>query len=128
MTSWQTAAGEPHARGLVGYVAHVRPTLSVEVDAPADAAWRELVDLDRWPGWGPTVRAARLGDGTRLLRDGSTGAVQTPLGVWLPFAVTDWRDDGQSRSWSWQVAGVPATSHSVTALGASRCRVEMSVP
>lgn len=98
------------------------------MDAPADLAWRQLVDLDAWPRWGPTVRAALLDDGTRLLSARSTGRVQTAVGVWLPFAVETWDEGGPARSWSWRVGGVPATDHAVTSRGASRCRVEMSVP
>lgn len=54
--------------------------------------------------------------------------MQTALGIWLPFQVESWRDDGPLRSWSWRVAGVPATEHVVISQGPSRCRVEMSVP
>jgi hypothetical protein len=106
----------------------MRPRLGVDVAAPRELAWRELIDLDRWPAWGPTVRAARLDDGARLLSAEATGSVRTSVGVWLPFRVEDWCDDGARWSWSWRVAGVPATEHSVTATGPSRCRVEMSVP
>jgi hypothetical protein len=106
----------------------MRPALGIDVAAPAGAVWDELVEVGRWPGWGPTVRAARLDDGTGRLHAGATGSVQTAPGLWLPFTVDDWQDDGQRRAWSWRVAGVHATEHSVTATGPSRCRVEMSVP
>lgn len=104
------------------------PTLGVEVDGPAEAAWDVLVELRWWPRWGPTVRAARLDDGSARLRRGARGAVQTPARVWLPFEVTQWREDEAVRSWGWRVAGVPATTHTVTSLGPGRCRVEMSAP
>lgn len=106
----------------------MRPHLGADVAAPADRVWQQLVDLDHWPVWGPTVRAARLTDGSRVLSVDATGSLQTPVGVWLPFRVERWYDDGTVRSWSWRVAGVPATDHTVTALGPDRCRVEMSVP
>lgn len=96
-----------------------------EVRAPAAAAWDLLVDLDRWPGWGPSVRAARLDDGGRRLHAGARGDVQTPVGLWIPFRVTDW-DEG--RAWAWRVAGVPATSHRVERSGPDRCRVAFGVP
>lgn len=102
--------------------------LAVEVAAPADLAWRELVETARWPAWGPSVRAARLDDGTGVLGPRSTGAVRTLPGVWLPFRVVGWYDDGRRRSWSWRVAGVRATAHAVTAVDEERCRVEMGVP
>ena len=102
--------------------------LGTDVAAPAELAWAELVELDSWPRWGPTVRSARLDDGTRRLTAGATGSVQTSVGLWLPFRVDEWTDEEPRRSWSWSVAGVPATEHSVTGTGPFRCRVEMSVP
>lgn len=106
----------------------VRPRLGIDVAAPAALAWHELVELDCWPHWGPSVRSARLDDGTGRLRAGATGSVQTALGVRLPFRIDEWSGDAPHRSWSWRVAGVPATGHSVITTGPAQCRVEMSVP
>jgi uncharacterized protein YndB with AHSA1/START domain len=94
--------------------------------APADAAWKVLVDLDAWPQWGPSVRRAAV-DGpaaTSTLGPGSTGKVWTAVGVALPFEITDWEPD---RSWAWSVAGIPATTHAVTPTPAG-CRVTFGVP
>lgn len=102
--------------------------LGIDVSAPAESAWAVLVELDGWPEWGPSVSAARLDDDSRRLSPGATGSIRTPVGAWLRFEVTEWRDAGPCRSWSWWVAGVPATTHRVTATGPSRCRVEMDVP
>lgn len=104
------------------------PSLGIDVAAPAEIAWDELVDLDCWPQWGPSVRSARLDDGTRRLHTGATGAVQTAVGLWLPFEVTGWDDGPLTRSWAWRVRGVRATSHTVHTTGPGRCRVEMGVP
>lgn len=101
--------------------------LGTDVEGPRELVWQELVDLDRWPQWGPTVRAARLDDGGRKLHEGATGAVQTPVGLWLPFVIEDWRQE-DTWSWSWRVAGIPATTHSVTAVDADHSRLEMGVP
>lgn len=106
----------------------MRPGLSLEVAAPGALVWQQLIDLDSWPRWGPTVRSARLEDCSRQLSAGATGTVQTAVGVWLPFEVENWVDDGPVWSWSWRVAGVSATEHAVISRGASRCRVEMTVP
>ena len=106
----------------------MRPRLGIDVDAPAAAAWEQLVDLRCWPRWGPTVRAARLDDGSQVLSAGATGSVQTAVGVWLPFRVERWHEDDEVRLWSWRVGGAPATEHVVLARGPARCRVEMSVP
>ncbi len=94
-----------------------------DVAAPAEVAWNLLVDVERWPEWGPSVRSARLlserfGDGTR-------GLVTTALGFDLPFEVTSFEP---GRSWSWSVAGVPATGHRVESTGEDACRVGFGVP
>ena len=68
----------------------MRPRLGIDVAAPSELAWAELVELDAWPRWGPTVRSARLDDGTRRLTAGATGSVQTSVGLWLPFRVDEW--------------------------------------
>ncbi|HYO02541.1 MAG TPA: SRPBCC family protein [Mycobacterium sp.] len=90
---------------------------------PSSAAWRVLTDLDAWPQWGPTVSGAELTDGGPL-RLGSRGRVWTPVGVALPFEITEF-DDG--RAWAWKVAGVPATWHAVAPLPGG-CRVSFGVP
>jgi uncharacterized protein YndB with AHSA1/START domain len=96
-----------------------------EIDAPAAVVWRVLTDLDQWPAWGPSVRAATLDGGGGGLVAGSTGTVTTLVGVDLPFEITD---VVEGRSWSWKVAGVAATSHVVEALAADRCRSGFGVP
>jgi hypothetical protein len=77
---------------------------------PPDGVWDALTDLDKWPKWGPSIVAAKLNSGGRRLHDGAVGQVQTPIGAWLTFRVTQW-DEG--RSWAWSVAHVPATGHRV---------------
>ena len=94
-----------------------------DIDAPAEAVWPLLTTLDRWQEWGPTVRRAEL-DGSHF-EAGATGVVTTALGVRLPFEITE-HEDG--RRWAWKVAGVPATDHTVQALGPERCRVGFGVP
>ncbi len=95
------------------------------VAAPATAVWELLVDLDAWPRWGPTVTAARLDDGGRTLTvPGARGAIRTPVGLWVPFVVTELTPRAH---WSWSVAGVPATTHRVDPDGAG-CVVELGAP
>ena len=97
------------------------------VDAPADSVWDLLVDLDAWPQWGPTVTAARLDGGGRRLTPGARGAVRTPVGVWVPFEVTDLTRGQPVSGWRWAVAGVPATTHRVLDEG-DHCVVELGAP
>ncbi|MDG4667453.1 SRPBCC family protein [Mycobacterium sp. 236(2023)] len=97
-------------------------TVDRKLDAPADTVWHILTDLDAWPRWGPTVAKAELaGAGFEV---GAAGTVWTPVGVPLPFAITE-LDPG--RMWAWNVAGVPATRHGVEPLE-SGCRLWMSAP
>jgi uncharacterized protein YndB with AHSA1/START domain len=96
--------------------------VSRRIQAPADAVWQILVDLDDWPRWGLTVARAELEGG--LLTLGTQGRVWTPVGVPLPFEITEFVP---GRSWAWQVAGVPATRHGVDPDG-DGCRVWMSAP
>jgi hypothetical protein len=94
-----------------------------EVDAPAEVLWGLLVDPERWPSWGPSVRSAELVGPPLGL--GSRGAVTTVGGLRLPFEITAFE---LGQRWTWKVAGLPATGHTVEVLAPDRCRVGFSVP
>ena len=96
---------------------------SVEILAPASAAWELLTDTSRWPQWGPSV--SRVESVERYIGPGSTGRVKIVIGVWLPFRVTEFV---AGQRWDWEVAGIPATGHRVESLGVDRCRVVFEVP
>ena len=100
-------------------------TFDVEavIDAPADEAWSLLTDTERWTEWGPSVRA--VVSSTRAVTTGTHGRVRTAFGIWLPFRVDHFV---AGRSWSWRIAGLPATGHRVEPLGLHRCRVVFEVP
>lgn len=95
----------------------------LEIPVCAARAWDLLIDTQAWLAWGPSIRAVDAPD--RLIGPGMRGRVQTVLGVWLPYLITDW-DAG--RLWAWQVGGIRATSHLVEPLDSSRCRVSFAVP
>ena len=59
-----------------------------------------------------------------VIGPGSTGRLRTPVGLWLPFAVTAYEAGSH---WSWRVAGVPATGHRVEATP-DGCRIVFEVP
>jgi uncharacterized protein YndB with AHSA1/START domain len=96
---------------------------SIEIQAPASAAWKLLTDTSRWPQWGPSVSSVESAE--QYIGHGSTGRVQTTFGVWLPFRVTELV---AGQRWGWEVAGIPATGHRVESLGPDRCRVVFEVP
>ena len=93
------------------------------IDAPVSAVWALLTNVERWPEWGPTVRRAELTDGDFGV--GAVGFVTMTPGVTLPFEVTAFE---AGVSWTWNVAGVPATDHRVEPLVGDRCRAGLGVP
>jgi hypothetical protein len=99
------------------------PSVSLQIETPPEIAWRLLTDTHEWPVWGPSVRAVRAP--ARHIAPGMTGHIQTPMGLWLPFRITDWED---GLSWAWRVAGLAATGHRVTPLGQAQCRVSFLIP
>ncbi len=99
------------------------PETAIKINVAASAAWRLLTDTTRWPEWGPSV--SRVECSERYIGLGSTGRVQTVLGFWLPFLITEFN---AGRHWCWKVAGIPATGHRVESLGPDRCKVVFEVP
>ncbi len=95
------------------------------VDAPVEVVWDLLVDVRRWPEWGPSVRSAVVDGRAHRITDGATGTVTTAVGIRVPFAITEFVD--QER-WSWNVLGLPATGHVVRRLGPRRSEVGFEVP
>ena len=55
----------------------------------------------------------------------SLGRVQTALGVWVPFVITDFND---GLYWSWKVSGIHATGHRVEQVDYKKCRLIFEVP
>lgn len=97
--------------------------VSRDIDAPQAVVWELLTDPKYWPEWGPSVRRAEVDDDR--LRKGARGKVTTVLGLDVPFEITEF-DEGVR--WTWKVAGVSATDHTVESLEPARCRVAFGVP
>ena len=93
------------------------------IEAPAERAWELLVDVTRWPQWGPSVRQVQAP--TRYVGRGMKGRVLTRVGAWLPFEITRFEP---MRRWDWRVAGVQATGHAVVAMGHRRAAVSLDMP
>ena len=99
-----------------------RLAVTCEVGADRETAWDLLTDTERWPEWGPSVRAVDCEQ--RYIEAGTTGRVRVPGGLWVPFEVTDCRD----YRWTWRVARIPATGHVVEKTGRDTCRVGFELP
>lgn len=97
-------------------------SVSRSIPTAPEVVWELFVDTSRWPQWGPSVTAVDLPE--VRLRAGSSGRVRTPAGVWVPFEVTGF-DEGHR--WSWKVAGIPATTHSVEAAPGG-CTASFGIP
>jgi hypothetical protein len=93
------------------------------VEAPAAEAWSLLVDPRRFVDWSPSVTAVETS--SERLDAHSRGRVRLRFGPWLPFSVDHFED---GRSWSWKVAGLPATGHRVEPVGPCVSRVVVEVP
>ena len=85
-------------------------TVSRSYAVPVEAAWSLLVSTGTWSRWGPSVRGVE--PSAAVLTEGLRGRVRTPLGIWLPFRITQLEPQ---HSWTWSVLGIPATSHRVDA-------------
>lgn len=77
-----------------------------------DRVWDVITDTNQWPDWGPSVRAVECD--RQYITAGSTGRVRIPGGLWIPFEITSCRE----YRWTWRVARIPATGHSVRAVNA----------
>jgi uncharacterized protein YndB with AHSA1/START domain len=91
--------------------------------APPQRVWELLTDVERWPEWGPSVRAVRCSH--RRIELGSKGKVRTALGFWVPFVITELVPGSY---WAWKVASIQATGHRVEPLETGSCRLTFEIP
>jgi uncharacterized protein YndB with AHSA1/START domain len=101
----------------------LRVSVSRDYRAPPQSLWRLLTDTALWPRWGPTVRSVACSE--RFIREGSVGKVRTPIGLWLPFTITEYEE---SHYWAWKVAGIRATGHRLITFNDHFCRVVFELP
>ncbi len=93
------------------------------IDAPDKVVWRILIDTALWPQWGPSVKDVYFTG--RWLKEGGTGRVQTKIGLWLPFEITEFEE---FRYWHWNVAGFPATGHRLKPVSAEQSLLSFEFP
>ena len=99
--------------------------ISVErkIYARPESAWDILTDTSKWRMWGPSVTGVSCPD--RYIRKDSTGRIRLPIGLLVPFRVTEY-DRGSY--WGWKVAGIRATGHRLIAQGERVCRIRFEMP
>jgi uncharacterized protein YndB with AHSA1/START domain len=85
--------------------------------------WETIIDTEQWPRWGWSVRAVRCRE--RYIRGGSRGQVQTPIGLWVPFAVVSFEENSW---WDWKIGRIQATGHRVRAVAEGQCRLSIEIP
>jgi hypothetical protein len=98
-------------------------SVSRQYHASSQELWLFLTDTTLWPLWGPTVRGVRCSE--RFIRKGSEGKVLTPIGLWVPFLITEYDD---LHFWGWKVAGIRATGHRLISHDENSCRVVFELP
>jgi len=91
--------------------------------AHPERAWDLLTDTTKWRLWGPTVRSVTCSD--RYIRKGSWGKVCTPIGLWVPFLITEYEHENY---WAWKVAGIQATGHRLIQFSTNSCIVAFELP
>ena len=98
-------------------------TVKRELRASPESAWDLLTDTTKWRLWGPTVRSVTCSD--RYIRIGSSGKVRTPIGLWVPFLITEYEHENY---WTWKVAGIQATGHRLIQFNPDSCIVAFELP
>jgi uncharacterized membrane protein len=78
--------------------------VSVEIHATPEKVWSELIDVERWPEWTPSMtKVERLDTGP--FGPGSRARIKQPKLLPMIWTVTDFRP-GQAFSWSATATGI----------------------
>lgn len=93
------------------------------IAADAERVWNIIIDTQLWPKWGPSVSAVECAD--RFITAKSKGRLQTALGIWVPFTITDFEDH---HFWSWHIGRIEATGHRVSRHRENQSIVSFTMP
>lgn len=94
------------------------------IKAPPERLWELLTDTRCWPDWGPSIKCVEIAQ--PIIAHGSFGHVEIALlPVSMPFVITEYT---HLESWSWEVAGRQATTHTLRRLARDHCEVSFGVP
>ena len=99
---------------------------TVEVDAPAEALWRAVADVEQWPAWTRSMQEVSWVGGGELAV-GSRARVKQPG---LPRLVWEVSELAPGRSFTWRTTspGVTTTgTHLVRPLGSGRAQLTVGI-
>jgi hypothetical protein len=102
---------------------HGKIVVGMTIHCAAEDAWRLLIDTQQWPRWGPSV--SEVACDHRFIGPDSKGRVKTLLGFWVPFAISEYREQ---RFWSWRIGRFPATGHRISVEDETTCMVAFDMP
>ena len=96
---------------------------SAVIAADVERVWNIIIDTHLWPKWGPSVSTVECVD--RFITAQSSGRLQTALGLWVPFTITDFED---GHFWSWRIGRIEATGHRVSRHRENQSVVSFTMP
>lgn len=100
---------------------------STEIDAPPEAVWAVLSDVEHMPAWTPSMTSVQIVDGPNPPDIGSQVRIEQPrlpLAIWL---VDEW-DPPRHFAWITQSWGVRTQAeHLVEPAGDGRSRVTLAI-
>ncbi len=91
--------------------------------ASCEDVWELITNTKRWHEWGPSITEIDCAE--RYIKKGAHGKVKIPIGIWVPFVITEYEE---MRYWSWRIWGVRATGHKIEPLDECRCNIIFEVP
>jgi uncharacterized protein YndB with AHSA1/START domain len=99
---------------------------TVEIDAPRDAVWSTLADVDRWPEWTASVTWAQRLSGSGWA-PGTRVRIKQPRIPALVWEITE-IEPGESFTWRASSAGVRAVgTHQLRVIAANRVAVTLGI-
>lgn len=104
----------------------MRRSATVQIDGTAEAVWRVLVDVERWPEWTPTMREVQLLDAAEL-RPGAHVRISQPKLPILTWVVDEMTPE---RGFSWTTGppgGRARATHYLEPVGDHATRVDLAL-